>query len=118
MAEEESGCNTEIKKPKSGGKPFVKNDPRINRKGRPKSFDQLRALAQKLSHEIINPDADKKKQTTATDAILRKIAIDDPKLFLEIAYGKVPNPIEISGIPDKLDITVQVINGEAVAKKG
>ena len=32
-------------------KPFVKGDPRINRKGRPKSFDALRSLAQEIAHE-------------------------------------------------------------------
>lgn len=31
---------------------FVKSDPRINRKGRPKSFDGLRALAQEIAHEV------------------------------------------------------------------
>ena len=40
--------------PKQGGvtgKGFTKGDPRINRNGRPKSFDQLRALAQQIAHE-------------------------------------------------------------------
>lgn len=31
------------------GKGFVKGDPRINRKGRPKSFDALRARAIEIS---------------------------------------------------------------------
>ena len=73
-------------------KPFKKGDPRINRKGRPKSFDQLRALAQKLSHEQVGETTQ-----TAVEMILRKLAMENPERFLEIAYGKVPQPVELSG---------------------
>ena len=44
---------TENENRKPGGK-FVKGDPRINRNGRPKSFDALRALAQEIAHEVEN----------------------------------------------------------------
>jgi hypothetical protein len=72
---------------------FTKGDPRINRKGRPKSFDQLRSLAQKLSHEPIIPG----EGMTAIEAILRKLARENPERFIEIAYGKVPQPVELTG---------------------
>ncbi len=39
--------------PKKSGR-FTKGDPRINRNGRPKSFDALRALAQEIAHEVEN----------------------------------------------------------------
>jgi hypothetical protein len=34
----------------SPSKPFAKGDKRINRKGRPKTFDALRQLAQTIAH--------------------------------------------------------------------
>jgi len=83
------------------GKGFVKGDKRINRKGRPKSFDAARALAQSIAHEeVTNSKGD---TVTVTEAILRQWAASkDPRLqmyFFEVAYGKVPNEnkTEISG---------------------
>lgn len=81
------------------GKGFVKGDTRINRKGRPKSFDQLRALAQKISHEPIKPGG----SMTAAEAILRTMAIENPARFIEIAFGKVPDITENKG---KVEIVV------------
>jgi hypothetical protein len=85
----------------ASGKPFTKGDKRINRKGRPKSFDAARALAQSIAHEeITNSKGD---TVTVTEAILRQWAASkDPRLqmyFFEVAYGKVPNEnkTEISG---------------------
>lgn len=88
-------------------KPFVKNDPRINRSGRPKSFDALRKLAQKIAHEKVtnkkgeaatNPAG---QAMTVVEVILRKKAMsNNPKElqeFIEIAFGKVPNVQQLEG---------------------
>ena len=93
--------------PVPNSKPFTKGDPRINRKGRPRSFDALRELAQQIGHEpVVVGD----KRITVTEVILRQWAQSkNPQLqraFIEIAYGKVP---------DKLDLTS---GGEAIKVVG
>lgn len=81
-------------------KPFTKNDPRINRKGRPKSFDKLRELAQQIANEA-HTSGDGSVTMTTIEAILRKWASSNnallQKQFVEVAYGKVPDKIEIGG---------------------
>jgi hypothetical protein len=73
--------------------PFTKGDPRINRKGRPKSFDKLRDLALSLSHEVVETQ---QGPMSAVEVILRQMA-KDPKqreIFLQYAFGKIPDKIE------------------------
>ena len=87
------------------GKPFVKGDPRINRKGRPKSFDAMRELALQIAHEVAQSKGEcvviNGKKATVTEMILRKWASSGnhilQKAFIEIAYGKVPDVKEITG---------------------
>jgi hypothetical protein len=80
-------------------KPFTKGDPRINRKGRPKTFDALRELAQMIAHERSGVVIKDGHELTVAEAIIRQWAQSkNPILqqkFIEIAYGKVPQQIDL-----------------------
>ncbi len=78
----------------------------INRKGRPKSFDALRTLAQQIAHECAldkagDPLVISERKVTVAEAILRKWASSsNAKLqqqFIEVAFGKVPAALIIDG---------------------
>lgn len=103
---------------------FTKNDPRINKKGRPKSFDTFRELALAISNETV-ATATKKlgaesvkselAQLTVAEYILRKWAFsNESKLqiaFSEVAFGKVP--IDVNSNIKFDSIKVQVVNGNS-----
>jgi hypothetical protein len=84
---------------------FKKGDPRINRKGRPCDFDGLRELGKQIAHEVAQAGGDDiviaGHRVTVAEAILRQWAASkNPQLqkgFLEVAFGKVPDKIEVSG---------------------
>lgn len=85
---------------------FEKNDPNINRNGRPKAFDAIRTLSRAIAEEqAIDYKGNKMewagKPVTNVEFILRSWIFDrnHQKDFVEAAYGKVPNPVEIAG-PD------------------
>ncbi len=94
-------------------KPFTKGDPRINRKGRPKSFDALRQLAQSLANAQAkdsngNPLVlDDGSAATQTQVILLKLMRENPEKFLEIAFGKVPQAVDVTSGGEKIELVVR-----------
>ncbi|MBI3957239.1 MAG: hypothetical protein HY328_00420 [Chloroflexi bacterium] len=95
------------------GRGFVKGDPRINRKGRPKTFDALRSLAQTIAHEAAR-DSDggvvvvDGHAVTVAENVLRQWAASDNAVlqmrFFEVAFGKIPQGVEISGANVRIDV--------------
>jgi len=88
---------------KHGLRPFVKGDPRINRKGRPRSFDELRKLGQAIAHETVT---DKRgERITVAEAILWSWAESKQpilqKAFIEYAFGKVPDKLETNPLEQR-----------------
>lgn len=75
---------------------FVKGDPRINRRGRPKSFDAVRKLVQKLANEdLIGEDG------TLLEKMLRAMLASpnaaDRANILAYGWGKVKDEVETTG---------------------
>lgn len=88
---------------------FQKGDPRINRNGRPKTFDAFRELALAIAHEEAKRGKGENQETivinghkaTIAETILRQwAASNNPQLqraFIEYAFGKVPEQHELTG---------------------
>ena len=96
---------------------FQERKHQINRKGRPKSFDALRELAQQIAHEEAKA-GDKaivigNHKVTIAEAILRSWASSkNPQLqraFVEIAFGKVPDALDITSKGEALKDVVRIV---------
>lgn len=82
---------------------FVKGDLRCWRKGRPRSFDAARELALAIAHEPAikddKPEIINGHIKTIVEKILREWAVSNnpilQKAFMEIAFGKVPDSVNI-----------------------
>ena len=81
--------------------PFVKGDKRINRKGRPRSFDALRKLAVKIAGEQADQDTVTRIEKMLTDMSISKNPADRA-LFLAYAFGKPKDEVDITSGGEKI----------------
>lgn len=93
------------------GKPFKKNDPRINRNGRPLKLPDL----DELLKEVLGEKLQNKEALKLILIALRKKAmagdVRATELLLERGYGKIKQQTELSGA-----ITLQPITGIQIIK--
>ena len=108
---------------------FQERKHQINRKGRPHTFDALRELAQTIAHEPATKQTDpvviggkivyRQGESvlvgghiaTVAEIILRQWATSKnhmlQKAFIEVAFGKVPDAIDLTSKGEKLDIILR-----------
>lgn len=97
-------------------KPFKKGDERINRQGRPRSFDAMRTLARKIADETVTvPGNDGKSlDMTRAEIILRQWASSKNPIsqqnFMVAAFGKVPDEVVINP-ESKIILEVEYVDG-------
>jgi hypothetical protein len=92
----------------AGLRPFKKNDPRINRSGKPRSFLEFRKLAQQIAAErVISASGD---WVTRAEALLRKWEKSkNPQLqkaFIEYAFGPPPQKLETDALENKTHLVL------------
>ena len=83
---------------------FQPGDRRINRKGRPKSFQQLRERVL-----LFLSEKDDDASITRLETILRQLAVDDPKTLLEYGFGKVPSAVALSATIEEKPMKCYVV---------
>lgn len=87
--------------------PFKKDDPRINRLGRPKTLKELRELVQHIAHGQVSVKSSKTQLEQMLTKMLKGKSAADRKEILRYGWGEVPQEVEHGG---KLLIEVEYVH--------
>lgn len=93
------------------GRPFDKNDPRINRKGRPhvpKDMRELNALLDEIFAEEISVTDKGERMTKLRAALNRLLLGKNPSgaiHVLERRYGKIPQAVDVN-MPNTIMVNI------------
>ena len=109
----EIDTNTALNKPKPRGKgvPFFHGDPRINRHGRPKSFDQLRKLAVQVAAEQGDDGVTRVLDILRDWAKSKEVAKQDK--FMAYTFGKPKDEVDITSAGEKITFVIERDDGKA-----
>lgn len=97
-------------------KPFKKGDERINRGGRPRSFDAARAIARRIAEEMVTVSGagGKSVEMSRAEVIFRQWAQSKNPIsqqnFIYAAFGKVPDEIVINP-ESRIILEVEYVDG-------
>ena len=107
------GKDGEVKTLQKGMKPFVKGDPRINRKGAPKRIIQLKRLLEETLGIKEGEDISKSSIAQIIFALTRqgkKGNVAAAALLLDRLYGKTPQLMELQADVDVRIPDIKVFN--------
>jgi len=88
-------------------KPFTADDPRINRNGRPRDYEELRKLVRKVGYEevVVNEDG---STMTMIESIVRdwmtSKSFRKQLAAIQYGFGKVPEKLEVERNASKIVI--------------
>ena len=88
-------------------KPFTQDDPRINRNGRPRDYEELRKMVREVGFEQVGVKEDGTPMTLIESIVrdwMHSKSFNKQLAALQYGYGKVPEKLEVERNASKIVI--------------